>query len=171
MRGDNSGSVYVYVREGSGWVQQAKLTSPEAAEGQRFGKAVAIDGDTLVVGAASYPQTTNTDGQVYVFTRTGKAWSGGTRLVTDESLEEGDSFGQCATFRQDHRRRRLVRRRPNRGSGSGLCLHREWRVVDAASEAACGCTAGLVIVRRRRGPRRGNPARWREELRWPRRSC
>src|SRR4029077_12204535 len=52
IQGSSSGVVYVYVWTGSGWSEQAKLYAGDrASEGQGFGAAVAIDGNTLAVGA------------------------------------------------------------------------------------------------------------------------
>ncbi len=48
----NAGAVYVFVRNGSDWTQQAYLKASNAGEEDWFGYAVAIDGDTLAVGAA-----------------------------------------------------------------------------------------------------------------------
>src|SRR5262245_21823419 len=44
---DNTGSAYVYVRTGGGWIQQQKLTASDAAANDRFGRSVAIDGNTI----------------------------------------------------------------------------------------------------------------------------
>src|SRR5258706_4623110 len=48
---DGSGSAYVFVRGGSGWQFQQKLTASDASSQSFFGVSVAIDGDTIVVGA------------------------------------------------------------------------------------------------------------------------
>lgn len=54
--GDNdaapgNGAAYVFVREKDTWTQQAFLKAPVSAPGQGFGFSVAIDRDTLAVGA------------------------------------------------------------------------------------------------------------------------
>src|SRR5947209_3657019 len=51
--GENSltGAAYVFVRSGSTWTQQAKLTASDAAPFDEFGYSVAISGCTAVVGA------------------------------------------------------------------------------------------------------------------------
>src|SRR5262245_40901162 len=49
--GADAGSAYVFVRSGSSWVQQAKLTGSLSPAGGAFGAAVGISGDTIVVGA------------------------------------------------------------------------------------------------------------------------
>ena len=50
--GFHSGSVYVFVRAGSTWTEQAKLTASDGAGGDQFGLSVSVDGDTAVVGAS-----------------------------------------------------------------------------------------------------------------------
>lgn len=82
-----SGAAYVFVRSGSTWTQQAYLKASNAKTGDGFGKSVAIDGDTIVVGApdedacaatinatpASYDCAAS--GAAYVFARAGSVWS------------------------------------------------------------------------------------------------
>lgn len=66
------GRVYVYVRSGGVWTQQLNLYAFNGSATDRFGSSVAIDGDTLVVGA---PRQGSTHGAVYVYTRTGTTWT------------------------------------------------------------------------------------------------
>src|SRR5438128_1322177 len=47
----NSGAAYVFVRSGTMWSQQAYLKASNTDAGDDFGFAVAISGDTVVVGA------------------------------------------------------------------------------------------------------------------------
>ncbi|HEX5690892.1 MAG TPA: FG-GAP repeat protein, partial [Roseiflexaceae bacterium] len=47
----NQGSVYVFVRNGQTWTLQGRLTAQDGATDDQFGHAVALDGDTLAVGA------------------------------------------------------------------------------------------------------------------------
>ncbi len=68
----NAGAAYVYVRSGTTWVQQAKLRAVDGQAGDRFGQAVAIDRDTVLVGA---PYHADPKGAVYVFQRSGTTWS------------------------------------------------------------------------------------------------
>lgn len=51
--GDDSGSAYVFTRDGAGaWSQQQKLTAGEgAAADDEFGTSVAFDGNTILIGA------------------------------------------------------------------------------------------------------------------------
>jgi hypothetical protein len=48
----DAGAAYVFERDGAGaWQQKAYLKAPNTGAGDRFGKSVAISGDTIVVGA------------------------------------------------------------------------------------------------------------------------
>lgn len=64
-----SGAVYVFVRSFGTWTQQAYLKAPTPAPNRYFGSALALDGDTLVVG------TGDAYGSVTVFARSGGSWS------------------------------------------------------------------------------------------------
>ena len=51
--GSNSGSAYVFVRTGSTWTEEAKLTASDGAAEDFFGYSVSVSGDTAVVGAVT----------------------------------------------------------------------------------------------------------------------
>jgi hypothetical protein len=76
-----TGTARVFVRSGATWSEQAELAAVEPAGGDRFGAAVAIDGDAIVVGA---PQDgyRGLPGACHSFTRTGGTWSAATRFTT-----------------------------------------------------------------------------------------
>ncbi|MGZ4962617.1 MAG: hypothetical protein ACXWKG_02470 [Limisphaerales bacterium] len=67
---NEGGAVYIYVQTGTNWVQQALLTAPDASLSGKFGQSVALDGNTLLVGARDTQQS----GAVYVFVRVGANW-------------------------------------------------------------------------------------------------
>jgi hypothetical protein len=72
-----NGSAYVYVRAGSNWALQGKLEARDGAVGDSFGKSVALNGDTAVIGA--WPCTVNGNvgqGCAYVFCTIGKHMDG-----------------------------------------------------------------------------------------------
>ncbi len=83
----DSGAVYVFVRSGTNWGQQAYLKASNTGPGDGFGWFVAISGDTIVVAAPFEDSNTTgvngnqsnnnaTDaGAVYVFVRRGTNWS------------------------------------------------------------------------------------------------
>ena len=72
------GAAYVFVRSGTAWSQQAKLTASDARGPVSFGRSVAISGSTVVVGA---PNKSGGDGAAYVFVRSGTAWSQQAKLT------------------------------------------------------------------------------------------
>jgi hypothetical protein len=63
-KSSSTGAAYVFVRSGTTWSQQAKLTASDAASNDFFGTSVAISGSTAVVGA--FGNNSNT-GAAYVF--------------------------------------------------------------------------------------------------------
>jgi hypothetical protein len=84
-----AGAVYVYVRQGDTWTQQAYVKASNPGQSDHFGSSVALsrDGNTMAVSAPwessaatgingnqgddSVPQA----GAVYIFTRTGNTWT------------------------------------------------------------------------------------------------
>lgn len=69
------GSVYIFVRNGGTWTQQAKVVSHGGEENDVFGYSVALNGDTLVVGAPGRDNDFAAYGAAYVFRRTGSTWT------------------------------------------------------------------------------------------------
>jgi FG-GAP repeat protein len=68
VAGLDQGSAYVFVRSGGVWSQQQKLEASDAGAGDRFGTSVAINGNTIVVGADSDDGAGGLDqGSAYVF--------------------------------------------------------------------------------------------------------
>jgi hypothetical protein len=87
------GGVYVFVRSGGAWSQQAKLDNPNPAGRGLFGAAVAIAGDTVVVGSPVEDNPGGTSaGAAFVFVRHGAAWSEQARLADPVPATE-DYFG------------------------------------------------------------------------------
>ena len=90
--GFNTGSAYVFVRSGTSWTQQAKLTAGDAAADDTFGFSVSIDGDTAVVGAPFDDDAGNFSGSAYVFVRSGTSWTQQAKLTASDAAA-GDLFG------------------------------------------------------------------------------
>ncbi len=96
----SAGAAYVFVRRGGVWSQQAYLKASNTESGDLFGEAVAISGDTIVVGAkdedsGSGDPSDNTQksaGAVYVFSRDGSTWSPQAYLKSPNP-ELDDRFG------------------------------------------------------------------------------
>ena len=70
----NSGSAYVFIKPTGSWAdanETGKLTASDGASGDNLGFSVAVDGDTVVVGARGYDDDT---GAIYVFTKPSTGW-------------------------------------------------------------------------------------------------
>ena len=125
--GGNSGSAYVFTKSNGDWgnappsgdhrVETAKLTAPDGAADDEFGwNAVAVDGDTIVVGAYA---DDSYKGAVYVFSKPTGGWGawndlpqtgandqvedkdGLTAKLTAENAEDGDYFGHSVAVDGD----------------------------------------------------------------------
>lgn len=104
--GDNleQGAAYVFGRNHGGvgqWGQVTKLTASDGADGDRFGRAAAIAGDTVVVGADGDDVGSNaSQGSAYVFGRNQGGtdqWGQVEKLTADDGAD-GDAFGYAAAI-------------------------------------------------------------------------
>ncbi|MEE9412513.1 MAG: FG-GAP repeat protein, partial [Methylococcales bacterium] len=86
-----SGAAYVFIRRAGVWTQQAYLKASNASRGDVFGSAVAISGDTLVVGAPN-TKSGKGGGTVYVFTRIAGVWTE-QALLQASNGSGGEFFG------------------------------------------------------------------------------
>ena len=101
---ESAGSVHVFIYENGAWSQQAYIKASNTDANDRFGRSIALDGDTLVVsanGESSNAQgidgdQTNNDAQfsgaVYVFKRTNGVWAQ-EAYIKASNAEAFDSFG------------------------------------------------------------------------------
>jgi hypothetical protein len=91
-----AGRAHVFVRSGTTWTEQAILGAPTLHELQLFGSDVAIEGDTLVVGASNLRQATanglENPGGAFVFTRSAGTWTQ-QALLLGSTFSSGDKAG------------------------------------------------------------------------------
>ena len=99
-----AGAVYVFVRTGTTWTQQAYLKASNAESFDHFGRAVAISADTVIVGAEGersdatgvngnqHDEDASYSGAAYVFVRTGTTWTQQAYLKASNT-GTGDAFG------------------------------------------------------------------------------
>jgi hypothetical protein len=88
----DTGSVYVFVRSGTSWTQQARLEPGDVATNDNFGGDVGIDGNTIVAGSSGDDNVGTNSGSAYVFTRTGTSWTQQAKLMATDAAD-GDQFG------------------------------------------------------------------------------
>ena len=96
--GSDSGSAYVFVRNGATWSEQQKLTASDGASYDQFGRSVSISGDTAIVGASG----DDNEGSAYVFVRneTTLTWSQQQKLTASDGAV-GDQFGKSVSISGD----------------------------------------------------------------------
>jgi len=90
--GEKSGSAYIFKLEGTGWIEQAKLTAHDAEEDDRFGISAAISGDYAVVGSFFDDDNGSRSGSAYIFKRNGTSWTEQVKLVPGDGAAN-DWFG------------------------------------------------------------------------------
>lgn len=90
--GTDSGTAYIYERSGDAWPQMAILSASDAADGDRFGQSVGVDGDWALVGAYADDDLGLASGSVYVFEWTGGSWTESDKLHASDGTN-GDYFG------------------------------------------------------------------------------
>lgn len=88
----DSGSAYVFLRDKDTWQFQSKLTAKDGATGDLFGISVAIDGNTILVGADLNDEQAENAGAVYAYVFDGKQWQHQAKLMAKDGANT-DIFG------------------------------------------------------------------------------
>ena len=84
--GHRPGGVYVYQRSDGGWTESSRLIASDARPGDRYGQSLAVDGNTLLVGATSANGET---GAAYVLQKDAAgSWVEVARLVPAGATED-----------------------------------------------------------------------------------
>jgi len=104
--GSNSGSAYIFSRDHGGtnnWGQVKKIIASDPASHDHFGLSVAINGDTVVVGARGNDDHGSDSGSAYVFSRNqgGTNNWGQVKKVTASDAAGGDWFGESVAISGD----------------------------------------------------------------------
>ncbi len=103
----DAGAAYVYARNQGGpgqWGQVAKLTAFDAAGGAQFGYAVAISGQTIVVGAPYARFGSRSSGAIYVFRASAPGatnWAANVVKLGPSDGANSDEFGAAVTVDGD----------------------------------------------------------------------
>ncbi|GAG43332.1 unnamed protein product, partial [marine sediment metagenome] len=118
--GGNSGSAYVYERDGDAWTLAEKFTASDASNGDLFGQSVSISGDYAIVTSRHDDDDGHGSGSAYVFYRYPSGdW------VEDQKLTASDAeacgrFGSSASISGDYA---IVGAIYDDGLGSGYGLN------------------------------------------------
>lgn len=87
------GAAYIFTKSDGIWTEQQKLIASDGGGSDNFGKSVALDGTTALIGA--HGATVNGhryQGAVYVFTLSGGRWTEQHKLTASDGAA-GDNFG------------------------------------------------------------------------------
>jgi len=98
--GAGLGSVYTWVRSGTGWAYSHRVAAPDGSTGDGidgagdyFGRSLLVAGDTLVVGSPGDDDRGFNSGSVYVLRWVGGRWEHQRKIVPPVVAEEAE-FGQ-----------------------------------------------------------------------------
>ena len=98
---NSNGAAYVFTQsDGGDWTEEQKLTAEDGQSGDFFGQSVAIDGDTVIVGAGSEDSGGNNAGAAYVFTRSEGLWQQQAKLQAGDR-NDYDGFGTSVAIDGD----------------------------------------------------------------------
>jgi len=102
--GDNwsmSGSAYIFLKSGTDWIEQAKITASDATVDDYFGYSVSISGDYAVIGAYGGDDNGTDSGSAYIFYRSGTTWSEQAKIIATDGATE-DRFGCSVSISGDY---------------------------------------------------------------------
>jgi hypothetical protein len=98
--GLDSGSVYAYRRDGTGWSFTAKLLALDGAAGDTFGYPIAIDGEVAIVGAHDDDDHGESSGSAYIFSLDDQQWTMQAKLTPGDGLSQ-QNFGRAVALDGD----------------------------------------------------------------------
>lgn len=138
-----SGAVYVFVKTGSTWVQEAYVKPLNTGAGDEFGYSVSLDsdGNTLAVGApledsnsmivgGADNNISADSGAVYVFIKSGSTWAQ-EAYVKPSNTGAGDEFGYSVSLDS---------------SGTTLAVGARYEDSNASSDNDLGSDNGATYV-------------------------
>lgn len=94
--GDETGAAYIFFRSGKNWKEQAKLTASDPAEGNFFGRTVAISGDYALIGSPFNDDSGKDSGSAYIFFRNGTTWKEQAKFTANDTEAE-DQLGETVS--------------------------------------------------------------------------
>jgi len=99
--GSNSGSAYIFRRDGESWNEQAKLTPSDGNDSDYFGYSVSVSGDYAIVGAYQDDDKGSNSGSAYIFYYNGTSWMQQAKLTAEDGAA-GDNFGYSVSISGDY---------------------------------------------------------------------
>ncbi|KAA3604309.1 MAG: T9SS C-terminal target domain-containing protein [Calditrichaeota bacterium] len=99
--GSASGSAIIYELSGGTLSEHTKLTANDAASSDKFGIAVAIDGNYAIVGSYDDDDNGDSSGSAYIYFYDGSSWSQQDKLTANDGAEY-DRFGWSVSISGDY---------------------------------------------------------------------
>jgi hypothetical protein len=99
-KGLDAGAAYVFVWNGSVYIEQKKLFPADFKAEDHFGFSVAMNGETAIVGAPDADVFGADSGTAYIFFRGGTLWSQQKKLISPNGAA-GDGFGASVDIELD----------------------------------------------------------------------
>lgn len=100
VAGTDSGAAMVYERFAGAWEAVATLVPAAGASGERFGSAVAVDGERILIGASGDVSAGEQPGSAYLFERASDGWHEVARWSPSDG-KGGDAFGDAVALAGD----------------------------------------------------------------------
>ena len=100
-KGEQSGSAYIFRRNGSSWTQATKLTASDGLAGDYFGCSAAIAGDYAIVGASEAKRDGIRIGLAYIFQRSDSTWNEVAKVAAGDGADL-DNFGASVAISGDY---------------------------------------------------------------------
>ena len=100
---NDSGSVYVFERDGTNWTEQARLTALDSESWAHFGSAVSISGDCIIVGVPNDDDhyMGRDSGSAYIFELDGESWTQRAKLTALDAQYD-DFLGSSVAIEGDY---------------------------------------------------------------------
>jgi hypothetical protein len=92
-----TGQAYIFVRSGSTWTQQQKLTG---GSNDKFGHSVSISSDGNYAAIGAFGADANFPGAVYIYSRSGSTWTMQQKLTASDRADY-DYFGYSVSINSD----------------------------------------------------------------------
>jgi len=81
-------------------MEQAELLASDRSRDDQFGDSVAVDGDTIAIGADEDDDKGDKSGSVYIFSRKDTTWTEQAKLTASDGTS-GDNFGESVAISGD----------------------------------------------------------------------
>ena len=98
--GAQAGSVYVFIRNAGGWIQQQRIQATDAKAGANFGHSTSLSGDTILIGAWQDNAGPSVAGAAYVFIKSNGVWIQQQKLTAPTAASH-DFFGTAVSVNGD----------------------------------------------------------------------